>query len=76
MDVPHDHPLLVQFREDPYPLYRHLLAAAPVQWNDVLDAWTLARYTDVVESLTDPRFSADRTAEDLENQGTVAATSL
>ena len=62
-DVPHDHPLLVQFREDPYPLYRYLHAAAPVQWSDVLDAWTLARYADVVESLTDPRFSADRAPE-------------
>ena len=62
-DVPHDHPLLVQFREDPYPLYRYLHAAAPVQWSDVLDAWTLARYADVIESLTDPRFSADRAPE-------------
>ncbi len=62
-DIPHDHPVLVQFREDPYPLYRYLHAAAPVQWNDVLDAWTLVRYADVVESLTDPRFTADRTAE-------------
>ena len=60
-EVPHDHPLLVQFREDPYPLYRYLHAAAPVQWNDVLGAWTLARYADVVVSLTDTRFSADRT---------------
>jgi pimeloyl-[acyl-carrier protein] synthase len=60
-EVPHDHPVLVQFREDPYPLYRYLLAAAPVQWNDVLGAWTLARYADVVASLTDARFSADRT---------------
>jgi len=63
-DVPHDHPLLVQFREDPYPLYRYLLAAAPVQWNDVLGAWTLARFEDVVTSLTDARFSADRTERD------------
>jgi len=62
-DIPHDHPVLVQFREDPYPLYRYLHATAPVQWNDVLDAWTLVRYADVVESLTDPRFTADRTAE-------------
>src|ERR1700682_285066 len=65
-DVPHNHPLLVQFREDPYPLYRHLQAAAPVQWHDVLGAWTLARYADVVEALTDPRFSADRTVEPFE----------
>src|SRR3979411_1386812 len=62
-DVPHDHPLLVQFREDPYPLYSYLHAAAPVQWSDVLDAWTLVRYAAVVESLTDPRFLADRALE-------------
>jgi cytochrome P450 len=74
-DVPHNHPLLVQFREDPYPLYRYLHAAAPVQWNDVLGAWTLARYADVVESLTDPRFSADRTAEPPEGY-TVAKSML
>src|SRR6185369_16738634 len=60
-DVPRDHPLLVQFREDPYPLYRYLLAAAPVQWNELLQAWTVARYADVSFVLTDPRFSADRT---------------
>ena len=62
-DVPRDHPLLVQFRENPYPLYQYLLANAPVQWNDVLGAWTLARYADVAASLTDPRFSADRTRQ-------------
>jgi cytochrome P450 len=62
-DVQPDHPLLTQFREDPYPLYRYLHATAPVQWNDVLEAWTLARYADVVFSLTDPRFSAERTIQ-------------
>ena len=50
-------PLLIQFREDPYPLYRHLLANAPVQWNEQLEAWTIARFVDVVNSLTDARFS-------------------
>ncbi|MEA3059475.1 MAG: pimeloyl-[acyl-carrier protein] synthase, partial [Sphingomonadales bacterium] len=74
-DVPHNHPLLVQFREDPYPLYRYLQAAAPVQWNDVLDAWTLARYADVVESLTDARFSADRTFDPFEGS-TIAKSML
>jgi pimeloyl-[acyl-carrier protein] synthase len=64
-DVPHDHPLLVQFRDNPYPLYRYLLANAPVQWNQVLEAWTLARYADVVTALTDSRFSADRTKQGL-----------
>lgn len=64
-DVPQDHPLLVQFRENPYPLYQYLLASAPVQWNDILGAWTLVRYADVVASLTDVRFSADRTTQGL-----------
>jgi cytochrome P450 len=64
-DVPRDHPLLIQFRENPYPLYQYLLANAPVQWNDLLGAWTLARYADVVASLTDPRFSADRNRQSL-----------
>src|SRR5437879_13544117 len=62
-DLPPDDPVLRQFRDDPYPLYRYLQAAAPVQWNDLLGAWTLARYVDVVEALTDPRYSADRTLE-------------
>jgi len=42
-----------------------LLANAPVQWNDTLEAWLLARYADVVASLTDARFSADRTKQGL-----------
>jgi cytochrome P450 len=66
-DIRSEHPLLVQFREDPYPLYRYLHAKAPVQWNDVLEAWTLARYADVVFSLSDPRFSADRTIQPTES---------
>src|SRR3984893_6805148 len=74
-EVPHDHPLLVQFREDPYPLYRYLHAAAPVQWNDVLGAWTLVRYADVVEALTDARFSADRNIDPFEGY-TVAKSML
>jgi cytochrome P450 len=62
-DVPRDHPLLVQFRENPYPLYQRLLSSAPVQWNDLLGAWTLVRYADVVANLSDPRFSANRTKQ-------------
>lgn len=62
-DVPQDHPLLVQFRENPYPLYQHLLATAPVQFNEVLGAWTLARYADVVVCLTDARSSVNRTQQ-------------
>jgi cytochrome P450 len=65
-DVPHDHPLLVQFREDPYPLYQFLLTQAPVQWNPVLDAWTIAHYAQVVATLTEARFSVDRAQADIE----------
>src|SRR5215472_6199535 len=75
-DVSHDHPLLVQFRENPYPLYGYLLASAPVQWNDILGAWTLARYADVAASLTDPRFSADRTTQGLPEEGYQLAKSM
>ncbi len=76
MDVTHDHPLLVQFRENPYPMYRYLLSEAPVQWNEVLGAWTLARYAHVVSSLTDPRFSADRTSQGLPFDGYQVAKSM
>ena len=40
-DVPHNHPLLVQFREDPYPLYSYLHAAAPTNSPDVFSAFPL-----------------------------------
>jgi cytochrome P450 len=75
-EIPNDHPLLVQFREDPYPMYRHLLEAAPVEWNDILGAWTLARYSDVTSSLTDPRFAADRTSHGLPLDGYQVAKSM
>lgn len=75
-DAPHDHPLLVQFRENPYPLYQYLLATAPVQWNAVLGAWTLARYTAVVNSLTDARFSADRAKGAAPEEGYQLAKSM
>jgi cytochrome P450 len=61
-DVSFDNPLLAQIRDDPYPLYQRLLASAPVQWNDVLQAWTLVRFSDVVGSLTDARLSVERNA--------------
>ncbi len=75
-DVPHDHPLLVQLRQNPYPLYQTLLAHAPVRWVDELRAWTLARYTDVVASLTDPRFSADRTTQAIPEETITLAKSM
>jgi cytochrome P450 len=75
-DIPHDHPLLVQFRQNPYPLYQYLLERAPVQWNEVLHAWTLARYGDVVNTLTDARFSVDRRKSSFEEDGRNIARSM
>src|SRR4051794_19303545 len=73
-DVTGDHPLLVQFRQDPYPLYQYLLSAAPVQFNDLLGAWTVARYADVAFVLTDSRFSAERPIQ--ASEGTTIARSM
>ena len=63
------HPLLVQLREDPYPLYGLLHMGPPVQWNDVIGAWMLPRYDDVVSALTDPRLSAERTVTPVSPDG-------
>lgn len=52
--------LLVQLRDDPYPLYRLLHRGPRVHWNEVLGAWMLPRYDDVIAALTDPRLSAER----------------
>ncbi len=46
---------------DPYPMYHRLREQDPVHWSDLMDAWVLSRYADVVAILTDAdRFSADR----------------
>jgi len=75
-DVPYDHPLVTQLRDNPYPLYQRLLAQAPVQWNDVLEAWTLARYADVVGVLTDARFSARRFRSGVDSEEANIARSM
>ncbi len=46
---------------DPYPMYGQLRVEDPVHWSDLLQAWVLTRYDDVVAVLTDRRFSANRT---------------
>lgn len=53
-------PLLPEARTDPYPLYRRLREQDPVHWSEVMDAWVLTRYDDVVAVLKDRRFSANR----------------
>ena len=45
---------------NPYPSYHRLRSEDPVHWNDGLQAWSLTRYTDVLEALRDRRLSANR----------------
>ena len=57
------HPLFThRFVEDPYPVYAHLRDEEPVsraRSPHGFDMWTLSRYDDIKESLTDPRLSRD-----------------
>jgi cytochrome P450 len=42
-------------RNNPYAGYARLRKEAPVQWNETMNGWTLARYDDCFEALKDPR---------------------
>src|SRR3989304_9717040 len=44
----------------PSPRSERLRLESPVHWSEMMEAWVLSRYDDVVFVLTDPRFSADR----------------
>ncbi len=47
--------------QDPFPVHRNLRDREPVRWNESLNAWTIARYDDVLEVFSRPaRFSSDR----------------
>ncbi len=47
--------------QDPFPVHRYLRDREPVRWNESLNAWTIARYDDVLEVFNRPaRFSSDR----------------
>ncbi|HJY27276.1 MAG TPA: cytochrome P450 [Pyrinomonadaceae bacterium] len=50
------------FIADPYRIYNHLRAAAPLLWTDKFrsGAWLVTRYADVVAGLHDPRLSSQR----------------
>ena len=50
------------FIADPYRIYKHLRAAAPLLWTDKFrrGAWLVTRYADVVAGLHDPRLSSQR----------------
>jgi cytochrome P450 len=54
-------PFLPEMIADPYPTYRRLREEDPVHYSDVVRAWVLTRYADVVSGIADPRFSSDRT---------------
>ena len=54
-------PFLPEMIADPYPTYRRLRELDPVHYSDVVRAWVLTRYADVVTMIADPRFSSDRT---------------
>ncbi len=41
------------FHQDPYPIYRALQEEAPVYWSEVLQAWMVTRFDDVVSLVRD-----------------------
>ena len=45
---------------NPYPTYDSLRVEDPVHWSELMEAWLLTRYDDVVAVLNDSRFSANR----------------
>jgi hypothetical protein len=45
---------------NPYPGYRLLREQDPVHYSPLMDGWVLSRYDDVLATLKDTRFSADR----------------
>ena len=53
-------PFVPEVHANPYPVFRQLREEDPVHWSELMDAWVLTRYADVVAVLKHPRFSADR----------------
>jgi cytochrome P450 len=44
-----------EHRRDPYPSYAALREQAPVEWNELMGGWTLAKYADCFDALKDTR---------------------
>ncbi|MBK7824603.1 hypothetical protein [Nannocystis sp.] len=55
-------PYAPSYDADPTPVYRHLLAHAPVYWWERGRAFLVSKHADVVAMMKDPRFS--RSARD------------
>lgn len=58
---------VADLERDPYPIYAHLRAEAPVAYMPCLDVWMVTRWADVAEAASDPqRFPAhvDRSPTD------------
>lgn len=53
-------PAGVEFRNDPFPIYRRLRDEDPAHWSPQLKAWVLTRYDDVKRVCLDERMSSDR----------------
>jgi len=53
-------PFTPETHANPYPRYHQLREQDPVHWSELMEAWVLTRYDDVVAVLKDARFSADR----------------
>ncbi|MGB2696140.1 MAG: cytochrome P450 [Dehalococcoidia bacterium] len=54
-------PVAPDMRDNPYPFYKQLREQDPVHWSELIEAWLLTRYDDVISVLRSPDFSADRT---------------
>lgn len=61
-DAPRPHliPVSPENLLNPVQLYRDLRTQEPVYWSDVVNAWFISRYDDVLACLRDPNLSADR----------------
>jgi cytochrome P450 len=55
-----------EYADNPYRLYHRLREIDPVFWDEELDCWVLTGYSEVVTSLRDVRFSAQRFVTDQE----------
>jgi cytochrome P450 len=48
------------FFANPYPFYHLIRKNTPVYWDEILKAWIITRYSDVISGLRDTRLSANR----------------